>query len=432
MVLSRYCKIYQHPEDKGLITLFSTKTMAVADVAPEVVRDIEKNRLSKEEKQTLGDLGFLARSSHQEEREMLGFMEDFNLQAETFSAVAVLSLDCNLACTYCFEGARKGKLYMSAETADRFVDFVKTINLKGKNGINVVFYGGEPLLSMDIILRISEKLRAVAESKKMSYSFSFITNGTLLTRRTVEKLLPLGLETAGVTLDGPRNVHDAFRPFKSGKGSFDAIVKNIQDACSLIDVQVSGNYTGDHYREFPLLLDHFVDRGITPDKISSVDFNPVVRECDEYAPPDFHDGCMSASEPWLSEATVFLREEILKRGFHTRAVLPSVCAIERRNSVVVNFDGTLYKCPGLIGRKSFCVGELKSGIIDYRASHALDNWKNEKCLACSYLPLCFGGCRYMKLVRDGNMNGVDCKKRYLDDILEKLVFQDIKYGLQNE
>jgi uncharacterized protein len=138
---------------------------------------------------------------------------------------------------------------------------------------------------------------------------------------------------------------------------------------------------------------------------------------------------MSTNEPWLSGATVFLREEILKRGFHTRELLPSVCAIERRNSIIVNFDGTLYKCPGLLGRKDFCVGDLKGGLIDYHKSHALDNWKNKKCLSCGYLPLCFGGCRYMKLVREGNMRGVDCKKKYLDVILEKLVLQDVTYGL---
>ena len=409
--------------------MFSTSTMAVVDVAHEVIQDIENNRLPKREGKTLEDLGFLVKSAEAEQRELLGFIEDFNARTTSFNAVVVLDLDCNLACAYCFEGARKGKFYMSAETADHFVDFVRSGDLDGKDEINVVFYGGEPLLSMDIILRISKKLRTFAGKNKLKFGFSFITNGTLLTRRVVEKLKPLGLKTAGVTLDGPKEVHDLFRPFKTGKGSFDVIVKNIQEVCSLIDVQVCGNFTRDHYHEFPRLLDHFIEKGITPDRISSVDFNPVISERSEFAPPDFHDGCMSTSEPWLSEATVFLREEILKRGFHTRELLPSVCAIERRNSVIVNFDGTLYKCPGLIGRKDFCVGDLKGGLIDCHKSHALDNWKNETCLSCSYLPLCFGGCRYMKLVREGNMRGVDCKKKYLDVILEKLVLQDVKYGL---
>ncbi len=429
MNLSRYCKIYQHPEDKGLRTLFSTITMAVADVTPEVVRDIEKGALSAEEKKTLTDLGFLVQNAEAEKQEILGFFDDLNSGAETFEAVVVLNLDCNLGCRYCFEGTRKGKFYMSAETADHFVDFVRSGDLEGKDGINVVFYGGEPLLSMDIILRISEKLQSVAKSKRMKYSCSLITNGTLLTRRIVEKLIPLGLKFVSVTLDGPRDVHDAFRPFKTGKGSFDTIVGNIREVCRLIYVQIGGNYTKDNYREFPRLIDYFLETGLTPDKIPEIRFDPVINESSEFAPPDFHDGLMTTNEPWLFEANIFLREEILKRGFLTQKLAPAVCTVECRNSMVVNYDGTLYKCTGLIGRKDFCVGDLRSGLIDYRESHALDHWKNEECLACEYLPLCFGGCRYVKLLQDGNMNGVDCRREFLDRTLIHFVSQDVKYNL---
>ncbi len=100
--------------------------------------------------------------------------------------------------------------------------------------------------------------------------------------------------------------------------------------------------------------------------------------------------------------------------------------MELKDNLVVNYDGGFYKCPGFIGRQGFCVGDLRNGVQDYRQSHNLDNWKNEECLNCSYLPLCFGGCRYMKLVRDGNINGVDCKRPYLDVTLERLIYQDIE------
>jgi uncharacterized protein len=96
---------------------------------------------------------------------------------------------------------------------------------------------------------------------------------------------------------------------------------------------------------------------------------------------------------------------------------------------MMDYDGALYKCPVLIGRKDYRVGDITTGLTDYRASHALDNWKNEECLACAYLPLCFGGCRYMKLLQDGDINGVNCRKEYFDRILAQLVSQDIKYDL---
>jgi uncharacterized protein len=95
---------------------------------------------------------------------------------------------------------------------------------------------------------------------------------------------------------------------------------------------------------------------------------------------------------------------------------------------VVNYDGLIYKCPGFIGKKGFEVGDLETGVRDYSSAYRLDIWKNEECAECEYLPLCFGGCRYMAFSRNGNMDSLDCKKEYLDASLETLVKQDIKYA----
>jgi uncharacterized protein len=53
-----------------------------------------------------------------------------------------------------------------------------------------------------------------------------------------------------------------------------------------------------------------------------------------------------------------------------------------RANVAVNLDCNL-AC-------RYCFEGLRKGIKDFTKSHNLDNWKNDKCLDCSYLPLCFG------------------------------------------
>jgi uncharacterized protein len=206
-------------------------------------------------------------------------------------------------------------------------------------------------------------------------------------------------------------------------------MRNIRDVCDMIRIQIGGNYTQEHFQEFPRLLDDLAGQGLTPDKLYLVKFDPVINESAEFAPRDFHDGCASINEPWISEASLFLREAILKRGYKTPKIMPSPCAIERESSLVVNYDGALYKCPGLIGRAHCCVGDLKNGVVDYAKTHDLDAWKNEECLACEYLPLCFGGCKYMKLLRDGTLRGINCQKEYFDRTLAGLVAQDIAYDL---
>ncbi len=428
MPLSRYCKIYPSPDEPSTVSLFSTLTTAVVEVHEDVLQDIEKNKLSKAENKILTDLGFLVKSRASERRDMLRAIDDLNKENDTFLAVVAMNLDCNLGCRYCYEGTRKGSHYMNGETADAFVDFVKTAAGK-RDKIDIQFYGGEPLLSVDTIIRIAKGIRTFARKKGIGFRFAVITNGTLLTPEVVWKLKPLGLRAVKVTVSGPRKVHDALRPFKSGTGSFGTIIRNIKNVASQTAVHIAGNYTQSTYREFPRLLDHLIENDLGPENISTIEFDPVFQESKEFAPPDFHDGCMSSNEPWLRDASLFLRKEILERGFRAQIIEPTVCSVEQQGHLVVNYNGDLYKCPGLIGRKKYRIGSVTTGIGKYEKTHKLGNWKNEKCLACAYLPLCFGGCRYMKLLRDGTMRGVDCKKQYFDRALEALVHQDVRHGL---
>jgi len=73
---------------------------------------------------------------------------------------------------------------------------------------------------------------------------------------------------------------------------------------------------------------------------------------------------------------------------------------------------------------------LESGVSDYSEILRLGIYKNPDCAECVYLPLCFGGCRYMAYLRDGNIDKLDCKKEYFDAALETLLKQDIRYRLQ--
>lgn len=436
MTKTRYEKTFRGENAASSLISFSTKKASLISITPEMFADIEAGRLSTADKAALLSLNFLCESAEAERAEMLGFIDEMNNLSRTFAAKIVMNLECNLACIYCFEGRRKGRHFMTRETADLFISFVKRwINdldvRTGDEKIVITFYGGEPLLSADLILYISEKIKNVSKDNGIRYIAYVVTNGTLLIPKLVDSLSAAGLEGAVVTLDGPRRIHDSLRPFKTGNGSFDLIVKNLLDVCEMIPIGIGGNYMSDNYREFPHLLDFMLENGLTPDRLESVGFNPVTAESPGYGPVNFNEGCLCINEPWLFEATVFLREEILRRGFkNPSGLVPAVCSLDMHDNYLVNHDGSIYKCPGLIGREEFIVGDLKTGIRHRRQPHGIDNWKNEECLECCYLPLCFGGCRYEKLVRDGNMDGVDCKRPYFDAVLESLVKQDIKYQCQ--
>jgi uncharacterized protein len=433
MQLSQYLKVYPFDEKPGHLLLFSTKKASKILIPKKTYKAIEENTLSPSDQELVLKLGMIVPDREEERRSVFGFFDELNEINRGLSLMVVLNLDCNFSCVYCYEGEMKGNLYMSDETADLLIGFIRDHFPGNKNSLSIDFYGGEPLLSIGLIKSISRHLKSFAESRGASYSFTLVTNGSLFTRKVAEELVPLGLQSVKITLDGPEEVHNRYRPFKSGAGSFDTIIKNIKETWDLVKIGIGGNFEKSTYEKFPLLLDYLASEGLTPDRIGMVKFDPVMKTPDEdLSLPEHRSGCMSVNEPWISDASAQLREEILKKGYATLPLMPITCMVEIKDSYVVNFDGVIYKCPGFIGKKGFEAGNLQTGVTDYTDSYKLGIWKNDDCANCEYLPLCLGGCRYMSFVRDGSINRVDCQKPYLDASLETLVKQDIKYKLKTE
>lgn len=427
MRLSRYTKVFPCEDREGECILFAARTGASVLLPAELVPAIDGGGLDPADEEALAGLGFLVPDHAAERREMLGMLAEMNQRLQRFSGLVVLNLDCNLGCAYCYEGALKGKHFMAEDTADRLIDVLARGPIAHGKEVSLTFYGGEPLLSVPLIKRIAGQIQTLASEGGLSFSFSLMTNGTLLTRRRVEELLPFGLKGATVTLDGPREIHDAARPFIDGRGSFDVIMGNLKEIAGLIALQIGGNFTRDNYTEFPRLFDVLVAEGLTPDRLGPMQFSPVMTALSGRALPEFTGGCVSASEPWVAEAILFLREELLLRGFDPPKMEPHICAVETDDNLVVNYDGTFYKCPALIGIEGLEVGDVERGVCDHRVAHGSGIWQNDECLDCSYLPLCFGGCRYLSLLQDGRADAINCHRDFYDAILGPCLKQDMAH-----
>ena len=142
MHLSRYVKIYPCSTDPGRLLLYSTKRGAAVVVPDSLLAAIKGNSLASADRESLVRLGFLVPDLVEERREMLDAFTEANRRSNRFTALVVLNMDCNLACTYCFEGGMKGKRYMTDETADALAGAIENNHIpRGKN-ITLSFYGG--------------------------------------------------------------------------------------------------------------------------------------------------------------------------------------------------------------------------------------------------------------------------------------------------
>lgn len=407
--------------------LFSTKRASLCLLDHDDANNLIDGQLP-DDCDDLKALGMVVGNQDQEKQQVFDFYNELNRLNKKMTIDVVLGMACNFDCLYCYEGSLKGKSAMDAATVAQLISFAKTQITDAMDVMHLVFYGGETLLYTEQLKQIAASLQKFCQANKTKFSFTIVTNGSLLTAKLIKELTVLGLGYIKVTIDGPPENHNKFRPFKNGAPSFDTIVDNLIAIKGLVQIGLGGNYTKDNYNTFPSLLDLLVERGLGPDDFALVSFNIAIAVQDKFANPEFSGGCASITEPWLVEAYLHVREECLKRGFKVPQTTPEVCAIHIDNVFSVHYDGTLYKCLPFAGREQFKAGDIWKGPIDISHTYHLDHWqKEEKCSDCIYLPLCYGGCRYMEYQRSGILEKVDCKMKFYDATLAQSLNMDVKY-----
>jgi len=137
---------------------------------------------------------------------------------------------CNLDCAYCFY-LEKQALYgagedyrMSDEVLAAFIG--SYISNQPTPVVEFVWQGGEPtLLGLDFFRRVVELQAPFAGAKTITNSLQ--TNGTLLDAEWCRFLKRHGF-MVGISLDGPREIHDRYRCDRQGNGSFDAVMRGLK------------------------------------------------------------------------------------------------------------------------------------------------------------------------------------------------------------
>jgi uncharacterized protein len=132
---------------------------------------------------------------------------------------------CNLDCTYCYYLSKEDLLAqksrrMDDEVLERFI--VDYIRAQDTPEIPFTWHGGEPtLMGLDFFRRVVELQRKHLPPGR-AVSNDLQTNGTLLDEEWCE-FLAENRFLVGLSVDGPRELHDARRPTKGGASSFDKV-----------------------------------------------------------------------------------------------------------------------------------------------------------------------------------------------------------------
>jgi uncharacterized protein len=318
---------------------------------------------------------------------------------------------CNLGCSYCYaeQGSFGGPSRSMPETlALQSVDLLLGEVEPGER-VNLSFLGGEPLLNRPVIRAATERAARLAAERGVAITFSITTNGTQLTADDARFFEEHGFAVT-VSLDGIGATHDALRPFKSGRGSFETVMAR---AAPLLAgqrrMQVSARVTVTprnlRLRE---TLDELVARGF-----HSVGFSPLLRSPtggDEMTHPELElmldqmvdcgrefERRVVAGERYPFANLVFALREI-HRGTHR----PYPCGAGA-GYLGVSAEGELAACHRFVGDEDGAMGDLVGGVDRERQARWLRDrhvHRQEPCSGCWARYMCGGGCHH-EVIRRG-------------------------------
>jgi len=315
--------------------------------------------------------------------------------------------DCNVDCTYCFYKCRApqvgtGRQRMSDEVLEKLIkDYLGLrFHLCG-----FAWQGGEPtLMGLDFYQRAVElqKMYGIAGQEVGN---SLQTNALLLDNADWCRFLHENKFLVGISIDGPKELHDHYRLDLGGHGTWERVMRAIE-CCKEHKVEFNtltlvNHLTADHPDE---IFDFLIGLGVRYLQfIPCVELDPQTGGIAGFsvAPKQYGDFLCRVFDRWLAFGPQRLSirdfDSILSHyvgGHHT------ICTFDRQCSqyIVIEHTGDVFPCDFFVEPK-WRLGNLFETPMEHLAAGAQkkafarrkQNLTN-KCLVCRHLALCRGGC----------------------------------------
>jgi uncharacterized protein len=289
-------------------------------------------------------------------------------------------------------------------------------------GLTVIWHAGEPLVVpvsfYETAFAAIEKMRPIG----LQLRHSFQTNGMLITPQWCDlfKKWDVGV---GVSIDGPKHLHDAHRVTRSGRGTFDKTVAGIRllkrEQVPFHVISVLSQAGLNSPRE---MLDFFLAEGI-----EDVCFNVEESEGDHVSALFAADDAQELFKHFLSEFWKLSRQSGRIRFLReVDGMLPRIFRPEQsamRNAQAEPFGMMNVDChgnvssfsPELLGLKNgayadFIVGNVRTDSLEeMRCSPAMKAMSRDIAAGvaacrkgCEYFSVCGGGAPINKLTENGS------------------------------
>ena len=153
---------------------------------------------------------------------------------ERIEAVIKITERCNINCTYCYMFNRGNNdyeqhpVYISDETIAATSQFLAHgAQFYGTKEVRIIFHGGEPMMFKKARFTAMCELFIREITPHAKLVFAMQTNGMLVTDEWIAILSQYKIGV-GVSIDGPKDCHDAQRVDHQGHGTYDRAVAGLK------------------------------------------------------------------------------------------------------------------------------------------------------------------------------------------------------------
>lgn len=343
-----------------------------------------------------------------------GFDEKLDIKMRLLSSrydTSVLSLTitptmaCNFRCVYCFENGHYGHGKMSISVQDKIAELVEK-EVHHIEKLVITWYGGEPLLAMDVIELLTPRLKKICDKHHVEYSASMITNGYLLNTDMCKRLDKCHVGDVQITLDADCNTHNKRRPLADGAGSYEKIISNLEEVHGKIGISIRINVDKLNKDKVQEVVNELKERNIYKDVFCYLGLVTSANgQCDNCT-------CMTSEMYSKFNLEFMFNNEIPLQSFYPK---PSgnYCGADYVLGYVIDADGYVYKCWSDVGISERCIMTLdemlghnvseNNLITDTQSQLVMNGYmlfdptEDNKCSECKYLPICMGGCPHSRL-----------------------------------
>lgn len=321
---------------------------------------------------------------------------------QNFILTLIPTYNCNFNCSYCYQRQLEndGICYNKGIISEKMLNSLQVyINLLSRNlnNFKIEWFGGEPLLAADLLINFNHKIKRICEDNDCKFSSSIVTNGYLLSEDICKRLVSSGIKGAMITLDGVRENHNKLRHLHNGQGTYDVILENIKRASQYMKIDLRININESNSDKISNFITQLNNENINKSNIQ-IQVVPIatINTCYEQS--------LTEQKLYSDIADIYiLADKLGFKNINMTINRKKSCAVKNNNSLVIDLNGDIFRCPTLAGDKS-----KRSGIYDINKSiikmnysnHKWNAWEpfdNESCNNCKYLPACLGGCVLTKI-----------------------------------